>query len=291
MKPTFLFIGPDKTGSTWLYEILRQHPDCYVPPCKDIYFFDRYYDRGLDWYFSFFRRAPAGVRAVGELSHDYLFSPQVAERIAHDLPGIKLLTCLRNPVERTFSHYLYLIRSGRTVEPFEVALDKFPELINNSMYYKNLSEYFRRFDSRQIKVLFFDLLQSDPEAFAKSVFDFLGLTFIQNIEYSKKVRVASQPRSYLLARLAKSGANLARFFDMTNLVGVVKRSTLVQMLYMPYRHHERPMMDASTQEQLTVLFQPDILRLQSLLGEVPFGRSACIAQQPSAMDGERHDYA
>ena len=130
MKPTFLFIGPDKTGSTWLYEVLRQHAACYVPPVKDIYFFDRHYERGLDWYLSFFEPAPAGSLAAGELSHDYLFSPQAADRIARDLPNVRLLTSLRDPAERTFSHYLYMIRSGRTRLDFAAALEQFPELVD-----------------------------------------------------------------------------------------------------------------------------------------------------------------
>ena len=84
MKPNFLFIGPDKTGSSWLYQILRGHPECHVPELKDIYFFDRFYARGLDWYLSLFDSAAPGARAVGELSHDYLFSPAAAERIAKE---------------------------------------------------------------------------------------------------------------------------------------------------------------------------------------------------------------
>src|SRR5437868_1940103 len=141
MKPTFLFIGPDKSGSTWLSEILRQHPACFVPPLKDIYFFDRYYDRGLSWYLSQFDGAPASARAVGELSHDYLFSTQAADRIRNDLSGVSLLVCLREPVERTFSHYLYMVRSGRTTESFEDALEHFPELVENSRYATHLRTY------------------------------------------------------------------------------------------------------------------------------------------------------
>ena len=46
MRPDFLYIGPDKSGSTWLYEVLRRHPEVFVPSVKDLYFFDP--DNGME---------------------------------------------------------------------------------------------------------------------------------------------------------------------------------------------------------------------------------------------------
>ncbi|MGB8698832.1 MAG: sulfotransferase domain-containing protein, partial [Thermosynechococcaceae cyanobacterium] len=183
-QPNFLFIGPDKTGSSWMYEIFRQHPQCYVSECKDIYFFDRYYDRGLNWYFSHFRKANSDVIAIGELSHDYLFSPLAAKRIHVDLPNVKLISCLRNPIDRTFSHYLYLIRCGLTKLSFKEAIQTIPELIEHSLYYKHLSVYFSLFESSRIKILDFSDLQADSKVFAKEIFDYLNLSLLESIDYS-----------------------------------------------------------------------------------------------------------
>src|SRR5262245_9286020 len=144
-RPDFLFIGPDKCGSSWLYELLRQHPACFVPVAKDLYFFDRHFARGWEWYQRQFAGAPAGCRAIGELSHDYLFSREAPARIAAGLPGVKLVTILREPVERSFSHYLYLVRTGRTRSPFAQALREFPELTRNSLYAHHLQAWFERF--------------------------------------------------------------------------------------------------------------------------------------------------
>lgn len=265
VRPNFLFIGPDKTGSSWLYEVLAQHPQCYVPTIKDIYFFDRYYERGLDWYLDFFKEAPAAATAVGELSHDYLFSPQVAERIHRDLPGVKLMTCLRNPVERTHSHYLYLIRSGLTRAPFEQALEDFPELVNNSQYARHLKPYFEIFPREDIRVLFFDQLKADSRAFAAQVFDFLDVPFDAAIQYEQQVLPASKPRSYWLARLAKQGAILARDLGMARLVGVIKRGVVKDALYQNYAKDEKPTLDPATAARLKDTFRPDIESLEQLL--------------------------
>ena len=48
--PNLVYIGPDKAGSTWLFGLLNRHPDVFMTPAKDLYFFDRYYDKGIEWY-------------------------------------------------------------------------------------------------------------------------------------------------------------------------------------------------------------------------------------------------
>src|SRR5688572_24495864 len=73
-RPSFLFIGPDRAGSTWLYETLSRHKQAYMPNVKEFFFFDRYYHRGWRWYESYFKNADQGSRVIGEISHDYLFS-------------------------------------------------------------------------------------------------------------------------------------------------------------------------------------------------------------------------
>jgi len=267
VKPNFLFIGPDKSGSTWFYEILRQHPLCFVPVVKDVYFFDRYYDRGLAWYFAFFANAKADAKAIGELSHDYLFSPLAAKRIANDLPGVKLLTCLRNPAERTFSNWLQMRRNGETRLPFESALDAIPKLIDHSMYSKHLQAYFDLFPPTFLKVLLFDDLKADPTRFAADIFDFLNLPMIASIDYGKKVMAANQPRSYFAARLMKMGADLAREIGLPALVGKVKHSGLAKALYRPYNPHNRPQMAPDTRLRLVELFSDETRILEKMIGK------------------------
>ena len=70
--PNFLHIGPGKSGSSWLHETLTLHPEVYLSEAKDLYFFSRYYDRGLDWYRKQFRPARPSHRVVGEVCPDYL---------------------------------------------------------------------------------------------------------------------------------------------------------------------------------------------------------------------------
>ena len=263
--PNFLFIGPDKTGSSWMYEILAAHPQCFVPVIKDLYFFDRYYDRGLDWYLAFFEPAPDDAIAIGELSHDYLFSPAAAQRIEADLPDVRLMTCLRNPIDRSFSHYLYLVRSGLTKQSFEQALEAFPELIDNSLYGRHLQTYLDLFPRERILALQFDDLKRDSRAFAETMFNFLGLPYLPDLPYNEQVRPASRPRSHALARIAKQGANFARDLGLARLVGILKDSPPAKVLYRPYGKEEKPRMTQETRKRLADVFADDIETLEGLL--------------------------
>ena len=71
-KPNFIYIGPDKAGSSWLHEVLLRHPQVFLSPAKDLYFFDRYYDRGIAWYLRQFDDAGPEHVVVGEVCQDYL---------------------------------------------------------------------------------------------------------------------------------------------------------------------------------------------------------------------------
>lgn len=135
------------------------------------------------------------------------------------------------------------------------------------MYHKHLSEYFRRFDRRDIKVVLFDRLVADPRDFAREIFEFLGLPFLDSIRYERQVLPASRPRSAVIARLAKLGANACRNMRLTNLVGTVKYSPLAGLLYRKYRKGEKPAMDPETRRRLVEIFRPDVHKLEDLLGK------------------------
>lgn len=124
--PNFVFLGPDKSGSTWLHAALSRHPLVYLTPGKDLHFFDRYFDRGLDWYAAQFRGAEQHHEIVGEIGTRYLYARRVPLRIHQTLPDARLMVCVRDPVKRAFSSYLYLRRQGQDLGTFAEALDSTP---------------------------------------------------------------------------------------------------------------------------------------------------------------------
>jgi hypothetical protein len=119
--PSFLVVGAQKAGTTFLYHEVTRHPDVGAALTKEIHFFDDNYRCGLPWYYGFFKHS--GTRLFGEASPGYLFHPHAIGRISRDLPNAKLLVLLRDPVRRAFSQYLHERRLGfEQSSTFEEAL-------------------------------------------------------------------------------------------------------------------------------------------------------------------------
>lgn len=139
--PDFICIGLQKAGTRWLYLQLKQHPDFWMPPIKELHFFDRVaagkkfptprnisalakarLDRaedrafaslvrslgrqaapGLDVYASLFD--PAGSLMTGDITPAYgALPPQQIEQIARRFPRLKILLMLRDPISRLWSN-------------------------------------------------------------------------------------------------------------------------------------------------------------------------------------------
>lgn len=131
--PGFLIVGAQRCGTTSMYRTLSQHPAVLKAVLhKGVHYFDMNYDRGLGWYRAHFPLRATGARAAQaagvpalsfESSPYYLFHPLAAERIAADLPGVKLLVLVRDPVERAYSAHAHELARNFESEPFERALE------------------------------------------------------------------------------------------------------------------------------------------------------------------------
>lgn len=234
--PNFLHLGPGKSGSTWLHEVLLLHPGVYLTEAKDLYFFSRYYDRGLEWYRGQFRDASDSHDVVAEVCPDYLACPQAPERIRSCLgPEVKLMVTLREPATRAFSSYLYLRKHGLARPSFRETVEASPELVEEGRYATQLERYLQHFDRDSLRVGLFDDLQSDPQAFLDSTTDWLGVPRQQTEPSQLEARLpASKARWLPLAWTAQHAADWVRHHDGAALVGHVKRSSLVQRaLYTP----------------------------------------------------------
>lgn len=233
--PNFLYIGPDKAGSSWLHEALLRHPQIFLSEAKDLYFFDRYYDRGLDWYTAQFRDARPEHTVVGEVCPDYLASPEAAVRIQECLGDARLMVTLREPSARAFSSYLYMRKHGEGPPTFRRALETYPPLLEHGRYATQLRRFSGYADRGLLHISLFDDLQEDPQAFLDGVSSFLELPRVQLEPELLAARLpASRARLVMLAWAARQTAGWVRNRDGATLVGRVKRSPAVQrLLYQP----------------------------------------------------------
>ncbi|WP_113700116.1 sulfotransferase family protein [Nonomuraea lactucae] len=132
--PSFLIVGAQRCGTTSLYRALAGHPLLHKPVLhKGVHYFDVDYGQGMTWYQAHFplrvgaallARRHGGSPQAFESSPYYLFHPLAAERIAADLPGVRLIVLVRDPVERARSAHAHeLARGFETERRFECALE------------------------------------------------------------------------------------------------------------------------------------------------------------------------
>ena len=266
-KPNFIYIGPDKAGSSWLHEVLLRHPQIFLSPAKDLYFFDRYYDRGLDWYLRQFDDARPEHLVVGEVCQDYLFHPEAPQRIADSLGSCRMMVTLRDPADRAFSSYLYMLRSGWEPGTFLQALAGQPMLLQHGSYATALERFTDRFGRDQIHVAVFDDLVADPQAFIDALTAWLDIDSITMTPAQLGARLpATRARSATLSRLACWGAQFVREHDGATVVGRVKRSPLVQRaLYRPLTT-DKPTMTAEERSAVQVALAEEVAQIDRVYG-------------------------
>ncbi|HUP62025.1 MAG TPA: sulfotransferase [Thermoanaerobaculia bacterium] len=213
--PNFLIIGAAKAGTTSLYEYLAQHPDVYMSPIKETNHFcdEEQIDipavRSREAYERLFA-AVNGERAIGEASPKYLNTIRGLERIDSDLPGVRLIVSLRNPVDRAYSSYLGLCRDGRELRAPEDALRPGGYSFETSFYAPRLRRYFDRFPRERIKVILFDDLVARPAETMREIFRFLDVDPSFAVDTTVRHNPAVVPRFPRLNRAITGGLRLVR---------------------------------------------------------------------------------
>ena len=157
MKPkiNFLCVGAQKSGTSSLHYILKQHPDVCLASNKETHFFDEHenYVKGLDWYYSTFFDHYTGQKICGECTPEYMYFEEVPEMLFKAFGAdIKLVFLLRNPVTRAFSHYMMSKKRLYETHSFEEAIQLEEERIKKDYFHKSHFSYLTRgYYTEQIK--------------------------------------------------------------------------------------------------------------------------------------------
>jgi hypothetical protein len=197
----FVGIGAPKCGTTWLSAQLEAHPQVGFAPAKEVYYFAdtiarrlagkelRCYERGPAWYHDQFPPAASPVTRRGEFCPSYLYSEDAASRLAAYNPDVKLLLCLRPPVDMIYSWY-WFNRNGVVAKlpPTFAEMMENPVLRDLGCYARHLKPYLDRFPAENILVVQFDAIRRDPAAVLKSVYAFIGVdsAFIPEVKKEGK---------------------------------------------------------------------------------------------------------
>ena len=263
--PSFFVIGPPRTGTTWLQSILSE---CawLSHPTKETRFFDKYFDRGIDWYKSHYRRAKTG-RKIGEVAPTYFASALARERIAGLLPEAKVVCTFRNPIDRIASLYRLKRAYGLIPWSFDEALGRDPELMESSRYATHLKEWKKIFSETQVLAMVHDDMEADPQSYLDKIVDFIGVPRVK-LAQSQTRRVLSsdeltEPRHYGWTRCATLMAEWSKMKRMDSMVAMAKRMGISKLFIGGGAAFAE--LTAAQVVKLRTLFLPEIEELESLL--------------------------
>ncbi len=270
--PNFLIVGAMKSGTTVLYQYLKQHPQIYMSSVKETNFFLRDH-KNLEEYSAFFQGV-SNEKAIGEASPCYLDHSKAYKRIAHYLPEAKLIAILRNPADRAYSHFFMRYRQKLHGMNEDEVLDYFTSMLQEDriitkrgFYYNHLKNYFNLFERDRLKICLYEDLKIAPDALIQDIFQFLGVDEKYQIgNYNIYYNKGGIPKNQLLY---SSLSNLRQYFNMFfkgflpeeinkrihNIYNSIRNSNLVK----------QPKLKPEIRQQLIKVYQEDILHLQDLI--------------------------
>lgn len=263
--PNFLGIGSVRGGSTWLWSIIRSHPDFYLPTKrKEIQFFTRNYDKGENWYRSLFLNSKTAPKFQGEFTPGYLTSPKAPERIKSLESVEKFVLILRNPISRAYSHFKWHLRvTGKNID-FKTFCKNVPKLaIENGMYFKYISKYLEHFERDQFLILIYEEITSNPEIAIRelgSFFDVDETLFIlserknESIipKYRKFFNLAHKASQYLRSKNIDFIPNFLIAFGLKKIFGNENNKII-------------PYLTFDEQKELYEIYRDDIKNLETLI--------------------------
>ncbi|MDJ0647292.1 MAG: tetratricopeptide repeat protein [Xenococcaceae cyanobacterium MO_188.B19] len=201
----FIIIGAAKCGTSSLHGYLNNHPQILLPHKKELAFFSRRYDYGIDWYLAHFPSITDRDDFItGEATPNYIRFPISAERIKKHFPNIKLILLLRNPIDRTISWHYHKLSHGQLKADLETAIlreiknieyfteeeivnsgyFKFDSIIS-SLYIYKIKSWLEIFDREQILILQSEDFYAKPGENMAKVYKFLGLPNQTLARYAK----------------------------------------------------------------------------------------------------------
>jgi hypothetical protein len=212
----FLVVGAAKAGTTTLHDLLCQHSKVCLPKMKETHFFDiqANYNRGIEYYFSFFRNCIIGHSVIGEITPSYMFVDGVARRIYETMGGeVKLIFILRHPVKRAYSHFNFNVARGIENLQFERAIELENDRIQISpkynrrysymsrgFYHKQVLEYLKYFDKAQMHFIIFEEFIENKADSLKDLLRFLNLDD-EIVDLNIRSNYTANPKSYIISNL------------------------------------------------------------------------------------------
>lgn len=284
MLPNFICPGAQKSATTTLYNLLRQHPDVYLSDVKELHFFDneQKYLKGISWYEKEFFSEVKGKKVIGDITPIYMYLDNIPQRIYNSLgKNIKFIFMLRNPIDRAYSHYWMSYRRGYEKESFEKAIElekdririgNFGKInfsyVERGFYSNQIKRYIKYFPKKNMKfIIFEDFIKKIPKIM-KEIFSFLEVDSNISINYNIRGNPAKMPKSIKLRDFIQKPPTLVKKTAKLLIQNKKLRQKAIQAIEnINYRKFKKLDLKLETRYKLLKIYEEDIKKLENVINK------------------------
>ena len=265
---SFVAVGPQRTGSTWLHKVMENHPSIGLPVgIKETMFFDQFYHKGMDWLFSHYNMS-VEEREYGEVAPTYFASDIVLERIKSHYPDCKIFINIRNPVQHAYSMYLHESSKGRIKGELADIIDRCPEKLRSGTYSDWIPKWQKAFGPKNVCLVWMDQIESNPQSVYKEVCDFLGISteyYLQDIG-DRQINASKEARFPKLTQFGLVIYQLLREYRLHSIIKFCKRIHLDKVTFVSSKNKSTSRLSHTDHSTLLTLYSADIKFLERTTG-------------------------
>ena len=275
--PNFFIVGAIRSGTTSLYEYLKDVPSVYMSAIKEPGYFSKSVDTALlltnpirskEKYLKLFENVE-NETAIGEASPTYLWDPQAPKLIHQQVPDAKIIMILRDPVARSYSHYLMGLGIGNETLPYKEAMQKALASDNDyssriamaGFYSEQVSRYLNLFPRENIKIFIFEEFIKDTKKSVQEVLDFLKVNDTPTDSIKTIHNQFTIPRGNFSSSILKN--KFIKNFGKRFVPLSIGESAVKNVLG---KKGEKPTISEKTRKLLEEVYRNDISKLESILG-------------------------
>lgn len=276
--PGIVCIGAQRAGTTWLFDCLSEHPEVFIPDCKEIHFFRGWNGPApcerlsVEAYYRFFEDWQ-GESAILDISPGLLAGRGAASAMHAVIPDCSLLVILRNPIARAHSHYrLVSQRAHVDYTLAELAADPQRddphEILDEGFYARHLQSYLDLYGRERCLILLYEDLVADRHGFLKKILEFIGVDaeFVPP-SLESKPNAPQRHRIRKLYELSDRVGGLLAFHGLHSVRRLIRATGLPALVRrLNVGDAEPSELDADTRRRLADLYRDDIRQLSGLIG-------------------------
>ena len=270
--PFALSIGPQRAGTSWLDRYLRSRGDICLPSqVKEVFFFDRNYDRGLAYYAGHFQQE-THHRLAMEISTTSFDHPEAPLRIRETAGlDVRLICPLRHPIVRSYSLYRHYMRYGLVKGTLREACFQNPQILNSSKYARHIKNWMLYFGRGRINIFFQEDLEKNQEQYVMKICRALRIPYVPVLpEIQVPFNTTTNAPSHVLAKHAQHASDWLRRKELYPLINAAKAAGLKRLIFGANSNDiQKSGIPAEDRAWLEEQLQDQVETLEELIGPIP----------------------